>query len=225
MANMDQAAALELSRKYGAFYQGHFIGTQGERKGLGLHMPEYFDSRTLITWPRVIGKLAVGIAQLLEVYDIEAVVGMPLGALTLGSDVAKELHVRYAMAEKSGDGLVIARSAFVEVVEGKKVAIVEDTMNDGTTLRQGIEAVRRCGGLLQAVGVLVNRGPTTSDSLGVPLHELINLPLESVTREACLENGQCSRSEPINRRPGHGHDLEQLIASGEVAADPHYRFV
>src|SRR5258706_14568635 len=100
MASIDQQTALELSREYGAFFIGHFIATQGEQKGLGRHMPEYFDSRTLITWPRVIGRLAVGIAELLRPYNVRTVVGMPLGALTLGSAVADELDVRYAMAEK-----------------------------------------------------------------------------------------------------------------------------
>jgi orotate phosphoribosyltransferase len=225
MPSLSQQAALELCREHEALYSGHFIGTQGALKGLGRHMPEYVDSRTLITYPKVIGRLAVGIADLLRPYNIRTVVGMPLGAFTLGSAVADVLDVRYAMAEKTPDGLVVARSAFVEVVAGQPVAVVEDTVQDGTTLNAGIEAVENCGGEVVAVGVLFNRGTLTAQKLGKPLLALINKPMHSVTREECMENGQCSRGEPINRRPGHGHDLEKLIQDGIVENDPRYSFV
>lgn len=222
---MNEKTALALSRHNGGFFTGHFVGTQGPQKGLGLHMPEYFDSRTLVTKPSVIWRLAQGIAAMLAEYDVDVVVGMPIGALTLGSDVAKLLKVDYAMAEKTTSGLVIGRSAFIDVVAGRRVALVEDTISKGDTIGQGVAAVKACGGRLIVVGGIINRGSVTARSLGLPLRALISRRLHMVTREECLASGQCSRREPINRKPGHGHDLERLIASGIIPADVRHSFV
>jgi orotate phosphoribosyltransferase len=216
MQRMDQEQALAICRQNGAFITGHFVGTQGELKGEGLHMLEYFDGRVLVTKPKVIWQLAQGIASLLAERDIDVVVGMPIGALTLGSDVAKLLDVDYAMAEKVPGGLAIDRTAFVDVVSRRRVALVDDTINNGYTVGLGIQAVVRCGGEPVAIGGIFNRGSVTGEKFGVPLHTLISRQLVQVTREECLARGQCSRQEPINRKPGHGRELEMLIESGVI---------
>jgi orotate phosphoribosyltransferase len=228
VGKLTQQQALDLCRKYGAFYTGHFIGTQGDKKGLGRHMPEYFDSRTLITYPEVIAKLASAIAEILKTYQIDVVAGMPLGAYTLGHEVAKALKVRYAMPEKKNDQVVVHRSAFIEVITGKRVAVIEDTVNAGETLTQGIKAIKECGGKLVVIGALFDRGLVDSKVLGAPYRPLITRPASlfpSFTLEECLASGQCARSEPINRKPGHGHDLEKLVKNGVVPAKKPYSFI
>jgi len=219
MRRITQAQALKICRQNGAFYTGHFIGTQGDKPGLGLHMPEYFDSRTLVTQPKVIEELAQGIAYMLAKYKVDTIVGMPIGALTLGHEVAKALDANYAMAEKSDGALVIHRSAFVQVVKGKRVALVEDTVCDGSTIRKGVKAVKDCGGNLVVIGGLINRGTTSSEELGIPFLTLINKPMYQISRQECMANGQCAQKVPINRRPAHGHDLEKLVKAGQVAND------
>lgn len=228
MPVITEGEATGLCVQTGAFLtNGHYVGTQGRLKGLGLHMPDYFDARVLVTQPNVIWRLAQGLAARLVAFKVGVVIGMPLGALTLGSDVAKLLGVPYAMAEKTPVGLTVNRPAFINVVNGRRAAIVEDTVNAGSTVREGIKAVRAAGGSPVVIGAVIdiNQGRATTTSLGLAFEALISRRVPMMPQEQCLAEGLCSRQVPINRRPGHGHELEQLIATGVVAPDPRYRFV
>lgn len=219
---MNQTEALARAENYGALLHGHFVGTQGGN-GTGLHMPMYFDGRVLVTKPREIVRLAGGIANMLFPYGVEVVVGMPIGAYTLGSGVAADLDADYAMAEKDGRNIVVARTAFVDVVRGRRVALVEDTVTSGGSLLKGIAGVEAAGGILVAIGALFDRGRVRPGDFGVPYHPLIQKAVVTLTREECLEHGQCSRGEPIDRHPGHGHKLEELVQKGTFV-DAGYTF-
>lgn len=227
---LTEEQAQRILTNFGAVLKGHFIGTQEHpdhpgMKGLGLHMPEYVDGRVLVTYPLAIEQLAQGIADRLREYQPDVVVGMPIGAYTLGSEVAKALGVRFAMAERtSTGGIGINRPAFVEVVRGKRVVAVEDTVNAGDTIQRGLNGILDCGGAPVAVGAIITRGRVGFNLLGVPLHPLVSAHMLTVTRQECLAAGQCSRGEPINRTPGHGRDLETLIREGYLE-DPGYTFV
>jgi orotate phosphoribosyltransferase len=225
---LDEQGALNLITQTGALLHGHFVGTQEVDeypglKGFGLHMPVYLDGRILVTRPDVIELLAEGIADRLRPYAIQVVVGMPIGAYTLGHIVARELGADYAMAEKVDGGIAVVRTAFQNVVAGRHVALVEDTVSDGFTLGRGVDAVRACGGKLVAIGVNFDRGRAAADGFGVPYIPLVQQEMVTVTPAECMATGQCSRGEPINRLPGHGHDLEQRIREGLVDGS-RYRF-
>ena len=213
-----QAEALKISADNGAWYEGHFVGTQGKKPGLGLHMPQYFDNRTLLTKPHVIAELARGVAHLLKDDGLEVIAGMPLGAYTLGHEVAKCLEIDYVMPEKLADGsLVLAREAFRKLVKGRRVGLVEDTINAGDTVGKGVAAIESAGGDVVAIGAIINRGP--AEVIGqVPIRALIRQKMAALSLEDCLSHGQCAEGEPINRRPGHGHHLEELVQSGQVAS-------
>jgi orotate phosphoribosyltransferase len=221
--------AMEHITGCGALLHGHFVGTQEVPehpglKGFGRHMPVYLDGRIIVTHPDIVELLGEGIAQRLIGYGIEVVVGMPIGAYTLGHVVARHLRARYAMAEKA-EGLVgVERTAFQNVVAGRRVALVEDTVSEGFTLGRGVAAVHACGGRLVAIGANFDRGIADPLDFGVPYLPLVRQALATVTLQECLASGQCSRGEAIDRRPGHGHDLEQRIREGHMPAGSRYSF-
>jgi orotate phosphoribosyltransferase len=220
--------ALDIVRQCGALLHGHFVGTQEEpgqpgAKGYGLHIPIYLDGRVLITKPRETERLGAAIASLLVHYEAEVVVGMPIGAYTVGHEVAKALGIDFAMAEKIDGQVLVNRPAFKAVVEGRRVLIVDDTVSDGDTLQKGVDGVLACGGILTAIGCTFDRGRVDPRRFDAPFRPLIRRRLVTLTRSECLTSGQCSRGEPINRTPGHGADLEKLVRQGLV--EPRYSFV
>ncbi len=110
-----------------------------------------------------------------------------------------------------GEEVAIKKPGFVlkrgydKFVSGKRVLIVEDILTTGGTVMEIIKTTRAVGGIVQGVGALCNRGGITKEYLDVPkLHCLVDLPLETWTKEECMRTGPCSEGIPVNTQVGKG---------------------
>jgi orotate phosphoribosyltransferase len=143
--------------------------------------------------------------------DIEVVAGPTIGGVILAQWVAYHLEqhsgrpVLAVYAEEEGssaDRRRVFRRGYGELLQNRRVLIVEDILTTGISARLVVDAVRTSGGEPVGVGALCNRGGVTPETLAVPrLLALVEVPLQSFAAEECP---LCRAGVPVETRVGKG---------------------
>lgn len=104
--------------------------------------------------------------------DIDTIVGISLNGILFASSIADQLDLEvsiYRSVDEDGGGHLSNKYGNVA---GRKVAIVDDVLSTGVTMRKTIEALSRAGADVVLTLVLINK--TENDEVsGVPLRGLI----------------------------------------------------
>ena len=158
---MTNSTTEEIFRKSGAVLEGHFLLTSG------LHSPVYWEKFRVLQFPHYTEQLCRMIAEHFRDEGVQIVAGPTTGGILLAFEVAKQLGLRAAYAEKGADGgRAFRRGARIE--PGERVLVVDDIMTRGGSIRDVIAAVAKQGGVVMGVGILVDRSDQAID-FGVPL--------------------------------------------------------
>lgn len=97
---------------------------------------------------------------------------------------------------------------FGRLVQGMRVAIVDDLLTTGSSIKLVSQLVTDAGGEVVVAAVVVRRSPdVTAESCNVPALEVLAevSGFEVFTPAQCAEYGPCSMEVPVVLRPGHGH--------------------
>jgi orotate phosphoribosyltransferase len=178
---------LEELRERGALLDGHF------RLSSGRHSPGFVQKFRLLEDPAFLDRVVAALLAAMPALNATVVVSAAVGGIVLGYECARQLGTRAIFVEKVAGAATLRRGFFV--APGERVLIVEDVVTTGLSVREVIEVVTEAGGIVAAVGVLVRRAPV---ELGVPLHALLDLEIESSDPAACA---QCAASLPLTE-PG-----------------------
>ena len=100
-----------------------------------------------------------------------------LGGLIVGHEVARSLGKRHIFAEKE-DGVLVLRRGFT-VSPGERFLVLEDVVTRGGRVQETIDIVRSRGGIVAAVGVLVDRSGGQAPDFGCPFVSLAQLNPET----------------------------------------------
>lgn len=95
---------------------------------------------------------------------------------------------------------IFLREEYKELIEGKKVAIIDDVITTGKTTQKLIDLARRAGGEIVSIGNMWNRGNFQLFG-NIPLLSLITEKLESWPADNCP---LCQQHVPISKKYGHG---------------------
>lgn len=181
---------------------GHYVGQSG------VHYSEYIDKYRINMQPDKLALLAEEIAQQCKtVYpEIDAVVSPALGAVPLGNLVAYYLHkVGFSpislIVDKTGNIIPYDK----DIVNNKKVLVIEDTLNTGQSALKAIDSVKNAGGDVIGLFALCNRGNVTTEDIHIPqINALIDLDLPRWSPDNCP---LCNKQVPINTEVGHGKEF------------------
>ena len=154
------AKALELFEKSGAILKGHFLLTSG------LHSPVYWEKFRVLQFPEFTEQLCGMIANHFRGQGVEMVAGPTTGGVILAHEVARQMGVQSIFAEKEGEERIFRRGFSVE--PDARVLVVDDVLTTGGSVHEVISAVKKMGGRVIGVGVLVDRSEHTLD-FDVPL--------------------------------------------------------
>lgn len=124
-------------------------------------------------------KFSQKLAEEFASFDVEWVVGPFTGGAILAYDVASVMGIMAAYAEKEGEKRVLKRGYNLY---GKRVAVVDDVLTTGKSLRDTYEAVLREGGKVVVGGVMVKRGEI---EIGIPLFYVLELSLPVYPETEC----------------------------------------
>ena len=170
---MKQEEVLKLFEETGALLNGHF-----ELRS-GLHSNQFFQCAHLLQHPRISGRLCEALVEKmkaeLQVLDVDTVIAPAMGGITIGHEVARALDVRFVFVEKEDNVLVLRR---FKIREGERFVIAEDVVTRGGRVQETIDIVEAHGGVVAAIGILVDRSGGKA-SFNAPLVSL--LEIEPVT--------------------------------------------
>ncbi len=165
-----------MFEKSGALLRGHFLLTSG------LHSPVYWEKALVIQYPEYTEKLCRMIADHFRGAGVQVVAGPTTPGIILSYEVARQLGVRGIFAERdeSAGGRVFRRGFHIS--PGEKVLVVDDILTTGGSISEVIAAVKKLGGNVVGVGVLVLRSAREPD-FGAPFYA-------------------CHRTEVVTYQPG-----------------------
>jgi len=170
----------EIFVKSGAIRKGHFLLSSG------LHSPVYWEKFQVLQYPAYTEELCRMIAGRFRNERIEVVAGPTTGGVILAYEVARQLGVRGIFAEKTVAGDRAFRRGF-SIAMGERVLIVDDIMTTGGSIFETIAAVKKLGGNILGIGILVDRSEKKID-FGVPFfacHRADEITYKSQTCPLC----------------------------------------
>ncbi len=184
---------------------GHFVYTSGT------HGSAYID-KTSIT-PNV--KRFHRLCELIALNLIDSLPDVVIGAAAVGAymthpvaQIIGEITHKYPIAiwaDKTSDGKdhEIGRGFDKYLKHGMRVAIVEDIVNSGKTIRRLCQLVEQCDAHVISVHAICNRGLIRQGDLikNITFNSLLTVNMESFEAADCP---LCRHNIPINTDLGHG---------------------
>jgi len=182
----------EIFQKAGAILKGHFLLTSG------LHSPVYWEKFKVLQSPPHTEQLCRLIADHFREQQVQLVAGPTTGGIILAFETAKQLGVRGIFAEKAGEKERAFKRGF-SIDPGERVLIVDDILTTGGSIRQTMAAVKKLGGVVKGIGVMVDRSEQEMD-FGVPLFSCHRVQTVTYSPEDCP---LCKAKIPLVK-PGGG---------------------
>lgn len=181
----------EMFEKSGALLKGHFLLTSG------LHSPAYWEKALVLQYPEYTEKLCRMIADHFRRSGAQVVAGPTTPGIILSYETARQLGVRGIFAEKdeAGGGGRVFRRGF-QIAAGEKVLIVDDIMTTGGSVREVVDAVKKLGGDIVGIGVLVDRSTQKID-FGAPFYACHKTEVITYPPQECP---LCAKGMPLVKR-------------------------
>ena len=162
---------LALFRKTGALLDGHFVLRSG------LHSRQYFQCAILLSYTDIAARVCEMLADTLRAFDCDSVISPALGGIIVGQEVGRSLGKRHIFVEKDEGKLVLRRGFKID--KGEKFVVVEDVVTRGGRVQETIDIVRANGGIVSAVGVIVDRSGDRKPDFGCPFVSLVEMNVEN----------------------------------------------
>lgn len=147
---LTESDVLRLFEESGALLSGHFVLTSGN------HSDRYFEKFDVLNQPRHVETLCRALAEKLRETKPDVVLGPTTLGILLAYEVAKHLGVPAAYGEKGVDGKRFLRRP-EHIRPDQRVAVVDDVLTTGGSVRECVELVTAQGATLCGVGLLVDR--------------------------------------------------------------------
>lgn len=179
---------LVVLRESGALKRGHFLLSSGR------HSDQYIEKFDLLRQPQATSAACGLIADRYRDVAIDVVAGPTTGGVILAFEVARQLGVNAAYAERTSEQSSAREfrrgTAFAP---GARVLVVDDILTTGGSVRETLDALAAHPVEVIAVAVLVDRSGGKAD-LPVPWMALASLEVASWLPEECP---LCARGEAL----------------------------
>lgn len=183
---------LAVLREVGALKDGHFLLASGRHSG------QYVEKFDLLRRPRETERACRGFVERFRDAGVDVVVGPTTGGVLLAFEVARQLGVMAAYAERRSDGepgREIRRGTTFPA--GSRVLVVDDILTTGGSVRETLTALAEHSVEVVAVGVLVDRSGGNA-AFDAPLMSLAALDIATWEPAGCP---LCAQGVPLTK-PG-----------------------
>lgn len=176
----------------GALKTGHFVLSSGR------HSDRYMEKFDLLRNPRATEEICHGFLTAFADQHIDVVVGPTTGGIILAFDVARQLGVAAAYAERSsGDSAEREFRRGTRFEQGSRVLVVDDILTTGGSVRETLRALEPHPVEVVGIGVLLDRS-TSPLEFAAPLVALARLEVETWPPGDCP---LCARGDVVTK-PG-----------------------
>jgi orotate phosphoribosyltransferase len=117
------------------------------------------------------------LADKLGQFDCDTVTSPALGGIIVGQEVGRSLGKCHIFVEKE-DGKLVLRRGF-QISANQRFIVVEDVVTRDGRVQETIDIVPAHGGIVSAVGVIVDRSGATKPDFGSPFISLIEMNFET----------------------------------------------
>ena len=171
---------LKLLEESGAIQHGHFLLSSGK------HSDRYVEKFHLFRNPAVTSRICEGFAERFRDLGADTVVGPTTGGILLAFEVARQLGIAAAYAERASEGS-LAREfrRGTTFAPGVRVVVVDDILTTGGSVRETVVALEALGVDIAAIGVLVDRSGGTVQFGDYPLYSLVSMSVDAWPADAC----------------------------------------
>ena len=169
--NLTDADVLQIFESSGALLTGHFVLTSGK------HSDRYFEKFDVLNQPAHVETLCRELAARLADTKPDVVLGPTTLGILLAFETAKHMGITAAYGEKGTDGKRFLRRAD-HIRPGQRVAVVDDVLTTGGSIRECIALAEEIGATLCGVGVLVDRSGG-SVAFPAPLRSLLRMQVQA----------------------------------------------
>jgi orotate phosphoribosyltransferase len=179
---------MDALRATGALKQGHFVLSSGR------HSDQYIEKFDLLRRPTEASAICAEIARGFAGHNVDVVVGPTTGGVLLAFEVARQLGVAAAYAERRSDGRPGREfRRGTAIPSGSRVLVVDDILTTGGSVRETLAALRPYEVEVVGIALLVDRSARRVD-LDVPYTALATLNIASWDEAECP---LCARGEPL----------------------------
>lgn len=165
-----------LLQEHGAITEGHFVMPSG------FHSQTYIQTSLLIQHPNLAQKIAQAMSDKFS-QKADVVLALTPSNSALAQEVARVRGVRAIFASKDENGDMILKHNFA-IKPGEEVLIVDDVTVGGRKISKAIELVKKAGGNVFGVSVIVDRSMGYLP-LTIPLRSLLSYPMQTFTAKDC----------------------------------------
>ncbi len=199
-------------KRIGCIYEGHFVGVSGK------HLAGYCNIDPLLPHVELVSKFIEELVKDFKDDGVDTVASPAIGAIPfshwgahhLGKINGKEIYGVWGDKVKTDDGskaFAFERDGFAKAVNGKRVLILEDMINQMFSIKGMIETVKKAGGTIVGIGAVAANKGATAEAMGVPKFvKLTSVEYDVWTPEDCMKTGLCSKQVPVVIDIGHGDE-------------------
>ena len=163
----------------GALTEGHFLLSSGK------HSDRYVEKFHLLRKPRILQQVCTAMVEKLGETQIDVVAGPTTGGILIAAEIARQLGVRAAYAERADEGSLQRTFRRVEYFEtGDRVMVVDDILTTGGSVKETISALEPHPVELVAVMVMVDRSMGRAD-LGTAYSALTEMDVPAWAPDDC----------------------------------------
>lgn len=173
----------------GAILDGHFLLTSGR------HSAQYVEKIRLLQDPAATSQVCEMLAELLEPYEFDTVIGPAYGGIVLAFEVARLLGKNFIFTQRKDERMAI-RSGF-DLSMVKKAVVIEDIVTTGGSVSEVIACLKAHGIKVEAVAAIVDRSAEAVD-FGCPFLSLLSMDIPAWSSDTCP---LCAEGIPLTR-PG-----------------------
>lgn len=177
----------------GALKEGHFLLASGR------HSDRYLEKFDLLRKPGVTSQVLEPLAERLSTWEIEVIVGPTTGGILLAFELARQLDLPAAYAERKGEGMSgreIKRGTVFP--DRSKVFVIDDILTTGGSIAETLTALREHPVEVVGIAVLADRSGGTVRFGEIPMLPLLTLDVQSWPADACP---LCEAGVPLTK-PG-----------------------
>ena len=170
----------QLFIEAGALKQGHFLLASGR------HSDRYLEKFDLLRNPGATSTVLEPLTDQLRDWDIDVIVGPTTGGILLAFELAHQLGLPAAYAERSGEGgsrREIKRSTVFP--PGSHVFVIDDILTTGGSVAETLNALEPHPVEVVGIAVLADRSGGSVRFGDLPLIPLLSLNIVSWTAEDC----------------------------------------
>lgn len=173
--------------------EGHFLYTSGR------HGDMYMQCARLLEQPKYLEEIIGGLVEEFKEDKIDIVIGPAIGGITISYEFARQLNALSFFTERE-DHVMTLRRGF-SMPKGARVLVVEDVITTGGSVKEVLDVVKKEGGQVVGVAVIVDRTGGEID-FGTKFVSAYAEPLMAYDAKTCplCKEGKLPLEKPGSRK-------------------------